>query len=503
MVNYSSKLLKGASIIFIASLFSSLLGYFIRIVLARKLTTEEFGLFFAVYNVILLVGWLKGFGLHSTIGKYIPQYAIEKKHTEIKSILVFVAAFTLLSNFLFLSIIFFFPQELIARYFQSDAARSVLLVLFGYVFLDGLSGIITGYFLSVYRFVLYSLREVMIRAAVLFLLIFASDLSVLETAFIYAAASLLNFVVNIISFFKNFPFFKYPLNISKKNSKELFQFSIPLMIRDFFGILMAKVDNIILIYFRPLWEVGIYNVILPTADMLLIFSRPFGRIMFPLSSELFALKEQAKINFLLGKIHKHLLLVLLPCSVTIFLFASFLLRVVFGTEYESGSLGLTLLAFGFIFNSMSIVSYSVLLGIGKQKIGAAVTIIANVINAILTLILVPYFGKFNLGYVGAIIGTVISSGILFFLISYYLKKAIGYLFPSKSTAVLLFIGLVMFGIGYFLQTAVVNVYVQILLFSLVIVLVYPLLLFLFGLTSVWEIRSTIATLLKKDKSEEL
>lgn len=497
MINYSSKLLKGASIIFIASLFSSLMGYFIRIILARKLTTEEFGLFFAVYNVILLIGWLKGFGLHSAIGKYIPEYAIENNHREIKSILVFVTAFTLLSNFLFLAIIYLIPKELISHYFQSEAARSILLALFGYVFIDGLSGVITGYFISVYRFVLYSLRDVMIRAVVLFLIIFASDLSVLETAFIYFSASLLNFVVNTIYFFKCFPFFQYPVKISKKSSKELFKFSIPLMIRDFFGVLMAKVDNLILVYFRPLSEVGLYNVIAPTADMLLIFSRPFGRIMFPLSSELFALQEKSKINFLLEKIHKHLLLLLLPCSVTILLFAPFILRTVFGAEYESGSFGLSILAFGFIFNSLSIVSYSVLLGIGKQKIGAAVTIVANVINAILTLALVPYFGKFSLGYLGAIIGTVISSGVLFFLISYQLRKGIGYRFPLQTFSLLLLIGLTLIGMGYFLQTIVANIYVQILLFALLAIFIYPLLLFLFGITSFTEIRSIITTLLKK------
>ena len=143
MDNYSSKLVRGAAIIFIASLFSSALGYLIRIVLARKLTPEEFGLFFAVYNVILIVGWLKGFGLSSAIGKFIPELNIQKNNVGIKSILIFVSVFTLLSNILFFLIIYFSPSTFINNYFQSPLGKQLLLALFMYVFIEGLSTILT------------------------------------------------------------------------------------------------------------------------------------------------------------------------------------------------------------------------------------------------------------------------------------------------------------------------------------------------------------------------
>ncbi len=497
MTDYSSKLLKGASIIFIASIISSLFGYLIRIFLARKLSPGEFGLFFAIYNVILLIGWIKGFGLNSAIGKYIPQYSVEKNNDGIKSILIFVTVFTLLSNLLFLAIIYFFPVDIITNYFQSDTAKSILLALFAYIFIDGFSNILNGYFLSVYRFVLYSLKDIIIRGVVLLFIIFAADLTVLEAAIAYAAASLLNLFVSLIYFFKSFSFFQYKLKISKENSKELFKFGFPLMIRDFFGIIMARVDNLILVFFRPLVEVGIYNVILPTADMLLIFSRPFGRIMFPLSSELFSLNQYDKINSLLQKIQKHLLLLLIPFLVTLIVFSGFILKTLFGAEYEVGYIGLDLLAFGFLFNSLSIVSYSVLMGIGKQTSGAVATIASNILNAALTLLLVPYFGKFESGYVGAIIGTVISSIVLFFWISSILRKTINYTFPIKHTLILIFIGLFIAGIGYFLRTTFLSMYLQIILFLVVLILIYPLLLLLFRMTSLSEIKTIITIIFKK------
>ncbi len=497
MTDYSSKILKGASIIFFFSIISSLFGYLIRIILARKLSPEDFGLFFAIYNVILLIGWLKGFGLNSAIGKYIPQYGVEKNHDGIKSILVFVTAFTLLSNVLFLGVIYFFPVDLISNYFQSDAARSILLVLFAYIFIDGISSIISGYFLSIYQFILYSLRDLIIRGSVLIIIFFATDLTVFEVAVIYAGASLLNLLISLIYFFKSFSFFQYRVKISKENTKELFKFSIPLMIRDFFGMIMSRVDNLILVYFRPLVEVGIYNVILPTADMLLIFSRPFGRIMFPLSSELSSLNQSEKINALLQKIQKHLLLILIPFLASIIVFSGFILKTLFGAEYEVGSLGLNLLAFGFLFNSLSIVNYSVLIGIGNQNSGAMATIGSNILNAVLTLLLVPYFGRFEMGYVGAIIGTVISSIVLFFWISYILRKAIKYTFPLKQTVILTLIGLFILGMGYLLKITFIQAYLQIIIFLGGLIVIYPLLLFLFNITSLTEIKTIIAIIFKK------
>ncbi len=501
MVDYLSKLLKGASIIFIASIFSSLFGYFIRVILARKLTTDDFGLFFAVYNIILLIGWIRGFGLQSAIGKYIPQYLVENNNDKIKSILIFVTTFTLFSTFIFFAVAYIIPVQLITTYFHSEAARGILLILFAYVFIDSVSSIITGYFLSVYWFILYSLRDAMTRAIILVLLFLVSDVSIMQVAYIYVFASFVNMVTNIFYFFKIFPFFHYKTDLSIKNSKELFSFGFPLMIRDFFGVLMSKVDNIIIVYFRPLWEVGLYNVVVPTADMLLIFSRPFGRIMFPLSSELYTLDQKEKINSLLQKIHKHLLILVIPCSITLFLFSKYLLGLVFGIEYEKGYPGLMVLAFGFIFNSLSIVNYSVLLGIGKQKVAAAVTIIANILNAVLTLALVYYMGRLDLGYLGAIIGTVVSSIVLFFLISYYLQKNLGYLFSRRLLLFLSVISVLILGMGYLIKLLIINNHVELGLFLVVLGITYPLLLLAFKLTSISEVKSLTQMLFKKKELE--
>ena len=70
-------------------------------------------------------------------------------------------------------------------------------------------------------------------------------------------------IINLVLFFRIFNFFQYKSLINKKLVKKVLTFSMPLMVQDFFGVLMSRVDNLILVYFRPLTEVAIYNVITP------------------------------------------------------------------------------------------------------------------------------------------------------------------------------------------------------------------------------------------------
>ena len=170
------------------------------------------------------------------------------------------------------------------------------------------------------------------------------------------------------------------MTIDKELFKKVFLFGTPLIIRDFFGTIMSYTDNLMLVYFRPLAEVAMYNVILPTADLLLVVGRPFARIIFPFSSELWALGETSKLKFLIKKIHKYLLVILIPFSVFMFVFAQDIISILFGEKYGQGYLGLRFLLFAFLFPCFSLINYNVLLGIGKSKEATKATIITNLIN---------------------------------------------------------------------------------------------------------------------------
>ncbi|MBS3124423.1 flippase [Candidatus Woesearchaeota archaeon] len=503
MKNYTSKLLQGAGIIFIFSLFTSLSGYFIRLVLAHKLSQDDFGLFFAVYNVILLVGWIKGLGFSSAIGKFVPELKVKNDNSGIKSIMVFIASFTFLSTIIMFIIAFFLPAELLDSYFKSGLGRPLLLILFLFVLLDGFSQIMTGFFIATHHFALYASRDLIIRLIVLIGLL-TFGFNVINVGWVYVVGVSGALIINSYFFLQNFKFFSYSLKVDKVLFKEVFSFSAPLLLRDVFGVLMARVDMLMLTFFRPLKEVAIYNAILPTADLLMLLGRPFGRVMFPLSSELQALKDQQQIVYLLHKTHKYLLMLLLALYGIIFFFSDLILGLLFGQEYMVGSLGLKILGLGVLFSSLNLVDYDVLMGLGKSKETTKIILGANVLNLVLNLIFIPWFGKYGLGYIGAIITTTISSIFVTFLLIYNLRKFAGYKPPFREWFISGIVGGSALFAGPWLFTQFTkNIYLRTAFFVLCL-LIYAGLLLLLKVVSVGEIKSMIRLVRKKDvKTEEI
>ncbi len=498
MVNYTAKLLKGAGVLFLMSIFASLLSYLIRLVLARKLTPEEFGLFFAVYNIILIVGWVKGFGLSSSIQKYIPEFKLKGDLSGIKSLLVFVFSSTFVISILLFLLFFLLPTSFIDSYFKSNLGRPLLLILLVFIFIDGFTQLFGGFFLALYSFALYAMRDLIIRSVILLLLLFL-QVGVLGVGWIYVAGTAVALLVNTLFFFTKFKFFQYRVRKDKKLFKEVFAFGIPLVIRDFFGTIMSYTDNLMLVYFRPLTEVAVYNVILPSADLLLVLGRPFGRVIFPISAELLALGEKEKLLLLVRRVQKYLFVVLTPLTVFIFVFANILLSRLFGPTYGQGFVGLRVLLFGFLFSCLSIINYNVLLGLGQSKEATKATIAANILNVILNLLLIPLFGKFNRGYLGAITATLFSSLVLFSLLSHYLRKGLGSIFPLRQMFSIAFVGFIFLPLGLLMINSFANIYLPAALFCLLLASVYPLILYLFGIISIEEFTAVVKLLKKKEK----
>jgi len=487
MTDYVYKLIKGAGIIFSMSILESAFGYFIRILLAKRLTMEEFGLFFAVYSIVLVVGSIKSLGTGAALQKFIPEYQINNENGKIKSLLSYVFSFNLLTSLVLLITFYFFPEGLINTYFKSDLAKPLLLLLFIFVSIDSFSKLISAYFLSRHFSFLYSIEPLIAKASILILLLVMAEINVLGASWIHIVTASLALAVNFSLFFRHFSFFRYKALITKRLIKEIFTFTYPLTIRSVFGVLMARVDTLALVYFRPLLEVAIYNAILPTADILLMFGRSFGKIIFPMSSELWILNNKEKIVFLVKKVHFYLFLLSAPLVLMMSVFSRSILKILFGIGYAEGALGLQILAASFLFGGMNIFSSGVLMGIGKPKEATKAIIVVNILNLGLNFLLIPFFGKYALGYLGAIIATAFCQILLFFTFWYYLKRFVDYSPPFKKFFLLSTIGFSLFIVGLTITERITNIYTQMIVFALIVAIFYPLLLLMYDLISKKEI----------------
>ena len=86
MPSYTKSAVKGATVVLIISLVAAFLGYIVRFMLARNLTVEEFGLFYAVFAFLGLIGIFKSLGFDKALVKFIPEFIHKKEKDFIKSL---------------------------------------------------------------------------------------------------------------------------------------------------------------------------------------------------------------------------------------------------------------------------------------------------------------------------------------------------------------------------------------------------------------------------------
>src|SRR3990167_7422774 len=89
-VNYAKKAVKGTFTILFISFLAALLGYLVRLVLARGLSKDDYGLFYAVFSFFAFLIIFKDLGLNQTLTKFVSDFLHRKNYTGMKSVIVSV-----------------------------------------------------------------------------------------------------------------------------------------------------------------------------------------------------------------------------------------------------------------------------------------------------------------------------------------------------------------------------------------------------------------------------
>jgi O-antigen/teichoic acid export membrane protein len=216
----------------------------------------------------------------------------------------------------------------------------------------------------------------------------------------------------------------------KKGSfiSEFVFFSIPLSLVSIFLALIGYMDTIFLGALTDISEVAFYNVALPTAHLLFIFSTSLLALFLPLVTEKYAKNQNLKGDYM--SVTKWIFMSTLPFSLIMILFSDNILWILFGQKYLSASITLSILAFSFFINSLAQPSKHILIMLKKSKLILVLVCVAFSLNILLNIILIPFFDKnYAHGMYGAALSTMIS---LFFLALSNL------IFAYKNTKIFLF-----------------------------------------------------------------
>ncbi len=451
-MNYTKKAVHGTTMVLIMGVVAALIAYATRIVMARKLTPEEYGLFYAVFTLISFFLFFRDLGIGLALVKFIPEFKIQEKLDYVKSAILSVIGFQLLSSLIFSLAVFLLSDFLAVHYFKDPSAKIILQLLLFYVLGSVFYRVFRSTFNGFQNTKIYSILEPLKNgtALLLILLFFHLGFQVLAPVLAYALVCFVVVLILLPSFLKTFPLHQYKAAEFRQVTKNLFLFGIPMFATSIAGKLITDIDTLMLTHFRPLQEVGIYNTILPSAMLFLYFSSSISAVIFPIVVELWIQKDQRRITEGVRLLSRYLFFIIIPPALAIFMFSKPLILIFFGEGYAAGALALQILIIGMLFYVVAGVNLGIITAIGKPKLVTKIIIIAAILNIILNFILIPPFG-----IEGAALTTALSYLVILILSTRKIIYFFQVRFPYDLWIKLIFAGLafaaVVYGTQHFLS----------------------------------------------------
>ncbi|WP_276299022.1 oligosaccharide flippase family protein [Halorussus lipolyticus] len=185
-------------------------------------------------------------------------------------------------------------------------------------------------------------------------------------------------------------------------AREMTAFSAPLVVSTTLMLLLTKTDTVMLGYFQPSREVGLYGAAYPLANGLLLAHAAFGFLYLPLASRLDSTDERDEIESIYTVTTKWIYLVTFPAFVAFVAFPEDVVTLFFGDRYALAAPALAVLTFGFFTNAAVGRNRETLSALGKTTPILAANLFAFICNLGLNLLLIPRYGFVGAAYASAI-----------------------------------------------------------------------------------------------------
>ena len=212
--------------------------------------------------------------------------------------------------------------------------------------------------------------------------------------------------------------------------REFIPFGIMVVGMMAFGTLINYSDRLMLGFFlheEANAQIAIYSLATSLALLSTMFSGSITSIFYPIVSGLVGKNDLQKVNKTSQTALKWLLFSSVPIAAFLAAFSAPMLRVLYGVEYEPGSLALSLFAAGILISYTTVIQRIVLAGMRLIKIDLMCVGIGALANILLNAFLIPPFG-IN----GAAFASLLAFCIMSFLNQHYAHKYFGFVFPKSA-----------------------------------------------------------------------
>jgi len=404
-----------------------MLGFLIALVLARFFGAEAYGeykLVMALCNILLAFS-IGGFG--SAVNKYVPIHAEQGRPDLVWLVIRYAYSRGLIGGILIGGLLFALRHPLAERVFEMPLlargfAIGAILILVETYFR------ISSSLFAARRIPALSIFHGDITSRVVFLcglglLIFWDRLASWHILAAYVAGeTAILFFLWLHRAKLNLPPLAWVENQQERRHarREVLSFSITMMMSGFLGMILHRVDTLMLGLFREASEIGVYAVAARLCGLSSLISFACARMVTSATASLIGRNDQSGLIQLARSVTIWFTTLILPFWITTLFFAEAMMGL-FGDEYRAGADALRLLVSAALVHVLTFMSGPVLLGTGGYERRLFVSSLCMVIlNIALNLYLIP-----RAGILGAAWATLIAQAGGSMMWMYYAWSRIG------------------------------------------------------------------------------
>jgi len=389
---------KGAGVVFIATIIARILGYVIRMSIARIYGPEGYGLVSTSLALFTIASTVALLGFTNSLTRQISYYLNTDRAERVKSLIF--SAYGISSTLAIVAgtIIFIFSDQLAVNTFNNPKLTIFLKYFGASIFFFVWIKLAASIFKAYKRMIWYTLTQDVFRfGAILIavLLVILLHQPVKSLGFAYFAAFLVVGVLGTVAAIYMTPVKKYPAESPFSEAPNLFAFSWPLMLASIIHMFLFRVDILMIGYFLNQTQVGIYNAAVPIGQLLTIIISSFTPFLLPTMTEYFAQNDIDNLNKTFAISTKWVFLFTIPAFSLMLFFPDFFLVVIFGKQFLEAALVLQIISAGFLLAASVGPTGNLLITVGKTHLNLINNLVVIVINIVLNLLLIPRFGIYG------------------------------------------------------------------------------------------------------------
>lgn len=422
----SLRLFKVSSIALLFTLVAIPIGYFSRILLARSLSPEMYGLFYSILAFFTFLSAFNDFGLGYSVSYLTPKFIKEKKYSMAWLTYKYDQVVEVSTSIALMLIVFSLSGWLATNYFKATTAQPVLIGFSLFFIAQSIISAYHKFFIGLQKAKLYSFLEyaqqVLNLVGILVVLLLGIS-SAPRYAWVWSISAILTAVIGrvLLQRFNKYLISSFKWDVSLW--KQMFEYAVPTLLNTSLGFIVRVADTFFLTLFSGLLTVGQYNVIIPIVGVTKIILSPLLVGILPAVSDV--ADQPQKLSSLVERILRVVALISTYFCLFIVLFPENLIQVMFGDNWTGQmELELRILAISFIVTMLSGYLGGIIDGLGLVKEKLRISVIIALLTLGGGVILIREYGL-----LGAVLNATIIYSFSLLANLYLIRTKVPFSFP--------------------------------------------------------------------------